>query len=281
MKILFCAFSGTGNTYRVAGRIMDGLNELGHETALYKVRYGAEHPLLDVDVVVFCYPVHAFNAPRPMLAFIKSFVGSGQKAYIVRVSGEPLALNDAAGIKPRRLLRKSGFQVLGEFSFVMPYNIIFRHSDEMAARMWLCAENRAKKAASDIAALVENRCRVNIFKRAVAFTLRIEHVAMPKIGRHFKTTDDCVGCGKCVSLCPVSNITIASGKPEFGKKCAGCMACAFGCPKDAIRISLLNGWRVNGGYAFDGRPASDDEVCSYCHKSYIRYFISSEETEAK
>ena len=68
----------------------------------------------------------------------------------------------------------------------------------------------------------------------------------------------------------------ASG-PKFGGNCVSCMSCAFRCPKDAIRISLLDGWRVNGEYSFEGDPASDAEICRYCHKSYVRYFHSIED----
>lgn len=276
MKILFYVFSGTGNTTKVALEIMNRLALYGHETELRMIKNGDS--VINADVVVFCYPVHAFNAPRPMLDFLCSLGShSGQKAYIMHTSGEPLRLNDAAGITPKRLLKKRGFEVLGEFFFVMPYNIIFRHSDKMASRMWQAAKRRAIQAADDISSLRPNGVKVNFFKRAVSFTLKIEHIAMPKIGKRFNTTSSCIGCGKCSLLCPVNNITMIGGKPKFGKNCAGCMACAFGCPSDAIRISVLNGWRVNGEYSFDDRPASDDEVCSYCHKSYLRYFKESED----
>ncbi len=277
MRILFCVFSGTGNTTKVAGEIATRLDALGHETDVRMIGGGAIDPSR-ADVVVFCYPVHAFNAPRPMLNFIKSLGRlDGKRAYIVHTSGEALKLNDAAGITPRRLLKKRGYSVLGEYTFVMPYNIIFRHSDEMAARMWQSAQRRATSVASDIASLNKRKIKVNAFKRAVSFTLKIEHVAMPKIGKRFTTLSDCSGCGRCASLCPVGNIVMERGKPKFGAGCAGCMACSFGCPHDAVRISLLNGWRVNGRYTFEGRPASDDEVCSYCRKSYIRYFKENEE----
>lgn len=276
MKVLFCVFSGTGNTLMVAKKIGEELKSLGHETEFYSVRADSSAPDVQADLVVFGYPVHAFNAPKPMLRFLKTLKANGQKTYLIRTSGEPLGLNDASGITPRRILKKRGFDVLGEFSFVMPYNIIFRHTDEMAARMWQSAKIRAHRAAGQMSELGRNRRKVNPFKRAVAFTLRIEHVAMPMLGKHFKTTDKCIGCGKCVSLCPLSNIVLTDGKPVFGKNCSGCMACAFGCPADAIKTSLLNGWRVNGKYYFGDKIATDDEVCSYCHKSYVRYFRENE-----
>ena len=44
----------------------------------------------------------------------------------------------------------------------------------------------------------------------------------------------CIGCGKCVELCPLNNIHLENGKPVWGKNCTHCMACICYCPKEAI-----------------------------------------------
>ena len=44
----------------------------------------------------------------------------------------------------------------------------------------------------------------------------------------------CIGCGKCVELCPLNNIRLENGKPVWGKNCTHCMACICYCPKEAI-----------------------------------------------
>ena len=281
MKALFCVFSGTGNTLKVSERLAEELQKSEIDTEIYTIREDSgECDFADCDMFIAAYPVHAFNAPAAVLKFLKKLNKvKGIPAYLVRVSGEPLRLNDAAGITPKRILKKRGYNVRGEYSYVMPYNIIFHHSDEMAARMWRAAELRISNDAKEIASGVGKRRKVNIFRRFVAFVLRIEHTAMPIIGRRFKYTDKCVGCGICAGKCPQSNIQMVDGKPKFKKNCVGCMACAFSCPKDALKISCLNGWRVNGAYSFDGNPATDDEVCDYCKKAYLKYFHESEALE--
>ena len=50
----------------------------------------------------------------------------------------------------------------------------------------------------------------------------------------FYVKDFCVGCGKCVSLCPLSNIRLEKEKPVWGSECTHCMACICSCPKEAI-----------------------------------------------
>lgn len=277
MKALLCVFSGTGNTLLISKRLAGQLQSRGIETEIFNIRHGNAIPGCHCDMLIIAYPVHAFNAPSSVLRFMKKLPEVNKiPAYLVRTSGEPLRLNDSSGITPRRILRKKGFKVLGEYAYVMPYNIIFKHSEGMAARMMRAAELRIKKDSEEIARGIEKRQKVNIFRRFVSFVLRIEHTAMPIIGRRFKATDKCIGCGICAKKCPQGNITIKDGKPQFGKHCVGCMACAFTCPKDALKISVLNGWRVNGIYSFDGAPATDEEVCNYCKKAYLRYFHESE-----
>ncbi len=279
MNALFCVFSGTGNTLLVSERLREELTLLGHTVTLFRVKKGETLPeLKEFDVLFVSYPVHAFNAPTAILSFLKKLPnGGGKSVYLIRSQGEPSKLNDASGITPRRILVKRGYVLRGEYSYVMPYNIMFRHSDGMAARMRRALDFRVKRDAAEISEGGGERRRVNLIRRMVSFTLRIEHAAMPVLGRTFRVSKKkCVGCGLCAEACPRGNIRMVDGKPKFGGHCVGCMGCAFRCPKDAIRISLLNAWRVNGAYTYDAEPARDDEVCRYCRKMYVRYFHDSE-----
>ena len=148
MNILFCVFSGTGNTRRVAETLAARLAEFGHTSDLHMIKNGVPMPAVGgYDLLIAGYPVHAFNAPTAALKFLKQLPPSaGMPVYLLRTSGEPSKLNDASGIEPRRILKKKGYEVKGEFTYVMPYNIIFRHSDGMVARMWQAALARIARA---------------------------------------------------------------------------------------------------------------------------------------
>lgn len=279
MKVIFYCFSGTGNTRFACERMIKELEERGHEGKLYMISLKSALPAPEgYDCMVAAYPVHAFNAPTPVIKFLKKLPKSNAlPVYLLRTSGEPLKLNHASGVLPKRILRRKGYVLRGEFYYVMPYNIIFRHSDGMAARMARTMERRAALDAASLIAGEGNLISNGIFRRSVSFLLRIEHPAMPLIGRTFRVKKSaCASCGQCAEKCPQGNIKLVDGLPKFGGNCIGCMSCALRCPKDAIRISVLNGWRVNGEYSFEGEPAADDEVCRYCRKSYLRYFHESE-----
>jgi len=51
-------------------------------------------------------------------------------------------------------------------------------------------------------------------------------------------TDSCVGCGKCVFICPYDAIESAAwGTPQINlDKCTGCGACALVCPTQAMQL---------------------------------------------
>lgn len=279
MKIGFFVFTGTGNTVRVCNILADELQANGADPEIILIQDSPNPDIVNnYDKIVIANPVHGFNTPMPMLDFLNSLndCSCGKSVYLVRVSGEALSLNNAAGIVPKRILSKKGYIVKGEFMYVMPYNIIFHHTNNMASRMNNAAKQRAIKDAKCIMSDCGELDKNGAFNRIVSFVCRAEHVAMPLMGRHYRVTDDCIGCGLCEKICPTKNIQMKDNKPIFNKSCVGCMACAFNCPKDAIRISLLNGWRVNGAYNFNDTPATDEEVCNYCKKSYLKYFHASE-----
>ncbi len=277
MKIVCRYFSGTGNTRRACEALLGELEKSGHTTSIGAIGKNAPSEVEPCDCLLIGYPVHGFNTPSPVLKFLKSLPKTEHlPCYLLRTSGEPLKFNDASGITPKRILKKKGYDVMGEFHYVLPYNIIFRHSDGMAARMKLGMELRLPDDAQKIAHMQRFRVKCGPLSRFVSLACRIEHTAMPLIGRHFKTTETCVGCGKCAAVCPQGNIRMTDGKPKFGKSCAGCMGCVFSCPQDAIHPALFESWKVNGAYTFDAPPATDGEVCRYCNKAYLRYFHDGE-----
>lgn len=279
MNISFHVFSGTGNTARVCRLLADRLEADGVHCTTSPIAGSTRHPVVKCDCLVVGYPVHAFNCPSPVLDFLRNLPATEDRmpVYLVQTSGEPLSLNRAAAARPECLLRAKGYDVRGCFWYVMPYNIIFRHSDAMASRMWRVVQRRVNTDVMTISSLSSARLDCSIAARIVSRLLSIEHPGIRLIGRGFRSDDRCIGCGLCADSCPQENIRMADGRPVFGSGCAGCMRCSFFCPVDAIHISILDSWRVNGRYDFDAPCATDDEVCRYCRRSYLDYFHRNEE----
>jgi ferredoxin len=51
----------------------------------------------------------------------------------------------------------------------------------------------------------------------------------------FYVDENCTSCGICEQVCPVNNIKIIEGKPEWLHQCQQCLACINYCPEEAIQ----------------------------------------------
>jgi flavodoxin len=131
MRILFLLFSGTNNTLEIARLLASDFALKGHVSEI--VNINIDTPLIDIsnyDLVGLGYPIYAFNEPRFFWRYIKRLqLCKNVKYFIFKSSGETLALNNASSRRIIRKLRKEKCDLLGDYHFVMPYNIHFRFDD--------------------------------------------------------------------------------------------------------------------------------------------------------
>ena len=289
MKALIVYFSGTGNTLKVAEKYASTLRELGHEAELVSVDGLPRNKeltdefltkLTQADLLGFGYPVHAFNAPSVMLKLAKFLPKqrSVKCAFIFNTSGEPLKLNNISSIKLTRMLRRRKIVVFSEYHYCMPYNIIFRHTDEMAYKMWHTAEQLIPLDVQQIVEGTPHKLQRVACGGFVAWVMRCEHWGVRINGKHYKVAKQCVHCQQCVKVCPTGNITVRkNGKLRFGRNCLMCMRCAQLCPKDAIKTGWFNKWKVNGAYTFE-KPATPQtqKYNKMLTQAYDKYFAECE-----
>lgn len=281
MQAIIYYFSGTGNTKRVCEKYVKAFGEQGVSCVIHPMNDFTNIPNpADFDLVGFAYPIHGFNAPYIVYKFVRALPKSDKNYFIIKTSGEPLQLNNASSIHLRKKLKERGFkQLTNEYHYVMPYNIIFRHTDLQAQKMWNTAQALVPIHVRQILQGEKHLLKRPFLGGVISCVLRIEHPAMKINGKHFKVNKNCAKCMKCVNNCPVDNVSYSEQKGFcFGYKCIMCARCSFSCPKDAIKIGVLNGWRVNGAYNFDGE-ADTTQKCkkpNYCKKAYKRYFENAE-----
>lgn len=270
MKAIIYVFSGTGNTLKVAELYKKYLTSYETEICNIKMLKNPNFSKKDkrkfifdkfsspnsADLVGFAFPIHGFNPPKVFIDFCKQVPNVWTKipknAFIFKTGGEGLHFNDYASQKLMRKLERKGFNFLSEKLYVMPYNLVFRHSPQMVKTEWIYAQAQVRLHCKMLLEQKQTKVFLNPLKSWFVPLFRIEHIYAKLQGPFMKVdSKKCIDCMKCVKNCPMSNISFKNGKFSFGTNCALCVRCAFYCPKDAISLGMLNGWRVNGDYKIE------------------------------
>ena len=284
MKIGIYYFSGTGNTELTVKKWCEEAKKHNIECDLIKFE-DIESETIDVskyDKVGIGYPVHGFNAPKIILTSAKKIEKLNEKkpAFIIMVSGEDMIINHSSDLKLASILKKKNIFIESEYHYLMPYNMIFRHTEKRAYEMF-----KTMNALSELDVreyLVENKphaLKKHRFIRPIIWLIRIEHPYASLSAKTFKVNKKkCIKCMKCVNNCPTKNIEFVNGKFKFHAHCLACTRCSFNCPTNAFSIGLLTGWKVNGPYMFKEPDFEEvDKHSRYCKKSYERYYKEAAE----
>ncbi len=137
-------------------------------------------------------------------------------------------------------LKKKGLDLDAGFEVCMPINHIGR-SDPEPEDVQKEKYERWNLMASQITSTIKHKKDVgyekaSLFNRIFRTGImhRIASRFFHKYDDNFLTDDKCEGCGKCKEICPVGNIEIKNGKPEWNNECQLCLACLNWCPNEAI-----------------------------------------------
>lgn len=64
-----------------------------------------------------------------------------------------------------------------------------------------------------------------------------------------KINNNCIGCGKCVSICPMKNLILRNKKVVSNDRCTMCYRCISLCPQKAITLlgnEVVEQYRIEG-----------------------------------
>lgn len=258
MNCLLLYYTGTYNTRYLTDMLQERLVAKGIRVTRYEIDplKTEKLDLSGYDLLGLGYPIYAFNAPWPFLKFIKKqdFPVSLQ-IFIYKNSGETYPVNDASSISILRKIKKDGGEVRNEYHFMMPYNIHFRFSDELVCEMLKMDRYLVDILIKEVLEGIPNRIPYKFRYRLISFVFKIQFIGGFVNSFFYKVKKNlCTGCSFCICNCPMHNISKnENGELKFGHNCIMCMRCSLYCPKDAIRIGILDlwGWRVNGPYHYE------------------------------
>lgn len=235
-------FSATGNTKFIAEEIAKRVDD---ETVdlLNRIKEQDYSEIHSEKPFVVCSPVHVCEMPRFLAKYLLKLPLTGNpNIYFVFTSGGYAGVAAALG---RKMAKKKGMVYMGRAEFTMPRNY------PVSRRYPLLPEDqnieRIRKAYSHVPEVAENIKngvrikvrRVTYFEKIITYPFNPIWVKYKHSAKPFYSTDRCIGCGKCVRLCPLNNIRLEDRRPKWEESCAHCMACLANCPVEAIEYGNI------------------------------------------
>jgi len=219
-------------------------------------------PLDEFDSIGLVYPVYYADAPKIVREFCRNF-SFKEDGYIYGVcnygGGKGEAVKTVGDI-----LKMRGYDLSASFGIQVPQNAfkkryenrekLLRASEVMLTSISEFVKNRktgfkSQNRMLDIVAhsllfLIKPLVRNHLIKMSGLEKGASLEEAVCLLDNSFKADKKCTGCGICSSVCPVDNILMGSGKPEWQHRCENCLACINFCPENAIENNLAdNGFR--------------------------------------
>ena len=283
MKVLLIYYTGTYNTRFLTNKVKERFVAQGDEVDTVEIN--ADTPICDTqgyELVGFSYPIYGFNSPVSFNKYVRKLKFSkGQKYFIYKNSGETLKLNNASSRVLKRIMRRQRAKLVGEYHYVMPYNIHFPYDRAFIREIFVKNAKLLDIMMNDLATGYVRKIKSNLIYNTGSFFVGIQKIGGDINSYFYKVLEDkCIHCNKCVSSCPRHNVYVKDGKIKFHHHCDMCMRCSFFCPTDAIRIGFLDswGWRVNGDYGLEKIEADTSPIEPYItpeSKGFYKCFIKS------
>lgn len=231
--------SGTGNTKHCIETLVARLDPTAVTLPLE-----SEAVLGEIErnsVIILGYPIQYSNVPYMVRDFIirNRHVWKGKKVLCVATMGA--FSGDGAGCSAR-LLKKYDATILGGLHLKMPDSVcdskLLKKTAERNREIIKAADKKIESVAEQIK-------RGNYPRDGISFFSHMAGLFGQRLWFYRKTTgytdrlkvsDSCIGCGLCVSLCPMKNISIQGQKAVGGNRCTMCYRCISHCPQKAITL---------------------------------------------
>lgn len=235
MKTCIYYFSGTGNSLNVA-RLLAG--ELGNSEviSIADIRGREIDPSFDRLGIVF--PVYGWGLPLIVRDFLRK-IRTDRYVFAVATCG-----GRAAGTlrQAECILRKNGTGLKYGVSLKMPDNCILIAGAQPVDKQREILEVAGSRI-KEIARAIKESDKRYVEKGSLLDRLVLTGIMYQMAARKFRSMDGsflvddkCKSCGTCVRMCPVNNVTLVNGRPQWHHKCEQCVTCLQWCPSEAIQI---------------------------------------------
>ena len=233
-------FSGCGNSRHIAETLSNKLNDtlVFIPEAARNNHYN--YTLAEGELLGFVFPVYSWAPPRLVLDFVKQLQLSPKPEYVFFAC----TCGDECGQTEkifRKALQEKNWELSACFSLQMPETYIAMGGFKLDTE-----ENARKKIVAADTTLIQTLPRLlnrEHFSEVHvgSFAWLKSHLINSGFNKYatddskYHATEKCIGCSKCVEVCPLKNITLEDGHPKWNGHCTICMACYHYCPTNAIQ----------------------------------------------
>jgi len=233
MKTDLYVFSGTGNSLAVARRLSEGLER----SSLHLIPdvITRENSVTGERIGIVC-PIYMHFLPHIVVRFIEK-IDKADDLFIVLAGGGETG--GAVG-RLKKLLRQKGLSASVIYNITMPSNYTpYGVPSPQKQKEYLA---HAEQGIQELLTLLK-KGEPYIYRNPKALIqsifpgllYRMGWKYITYMGKNFTVEESCTNCGICEKICPVGNITINDGKPQWGQQCEQCFACLQWCPALAIQ----------------------------------------------
>ena len=238
MKTTIFYFTGTGNSLSIAQSLCKKLKDC--ELVSIASIWEDEIIKSTSEKIGFVFPLYYAGLPKIVKDFIirMDFSSSEYFFTVVTNAGD---ITDLPLYQIERILVEKSKKLNAGFFITMPNNYIIGY-DVHPKEKQLEFFEKANKKTDDIAKIIELQgdsltldTKEDKRKRQTKFNKEF-HESVNQNDKNFYSDENCNSCGICEKICPVKNIILIDGKPEWQHRCQQCLACINYCPEKAIQF---------------------------------------------
>ena len=231
-------FTGTGNSLKVAKALTEKLkaSELIPIAKIWQI----ENINSTTEKVGFIFPLYYSGLPKIVYDFIHK-LDLSKSNYIFTVITSAGDINEQPLQQLNKVLLTKDKPLNAGFYITMPSNYIIGYEVPSEEYQKECFEKASTQVEliSEIIKKKKENLNQDIFEKDVSRSEGINKEFRDEVNesdRSFYADENCTSCGICEEVCPVFNIILVEGKPQWQHKCQQCLACINFCPEESIQF---------------------------------------------